>query len=108
MPKPPHELALKEAREELAEVRRIKAVNAREIKALEGRLGSIVRSAKAMERRVEEARDVSAIADRYKALGQRIEDYTAKLDIMVQQHQARLRADDDAFLEMVQILMDEE
>jgi len=104
----PHELALREAREELAEVRRIKAVSASEIKALEGSLGSIARSAKVMERRIEEAKDITAVAARYTALGQRIEDYTAKLDIMVQNHRTRLRHDDDAFLEMVQILMDED
>lgn len=97
----PHVPAIAEAKQELAVVRRTKAAKRPEIRKLEARLGGIVRSANALERRIDTAKQVSDVEASYRALQAKVQKYTNDLERLKRRRIERLRADDDRLLQMI-------
>ena len=94
----PHEPAIEAAREELTKVKRIKAAPPSELKRLSAQLGGLVRSANALERKIDSAKRVAEVEEQYRALQVRVADYTEKLEEKREKRLISLRADDDRLL----------
>lgn len=98
----PHEAALEEAKEELKAVTRIRAASKKELRSLAGQLGNINRSARALERRIDDADEITErLSDQYRALGDRITGYVDQLEELHERRMKRLRADDDRILAII-------
>lgn len=93
--------AIEDAKTELAEVRRLHAAGKAELTKLAGQLGSITRSAKALERKIEAAQNITEVAEQYKALGMRLTNYMDQLAEMHQKRLQRLRREDDELLQTI-------
>ena len=97
----PHKAALEDAKQELAHARKLKTAGTAEITRLAGALGSITRSAKALERKIDQAKSVDEVAVQYRALGDRLTGYIDQLEDLRQQRLTRLRADDEKLLQLI-------
>jgi hypothetical protein len=92
----PHEAAIEDAREALAEARKVRAASDAELRRLAGQFGGIVRNAKEIEKRIDQATNILEVEQQYRELGVALQVYLVRLDELRARKISRLRADDDA------------
>ncbi len=95
----PHKAAIEEIKADLRHVRPY--TGPAEVRALSSRLGGIVRSANALEKKIEKATEVAEVAGQYRVLGLKLHTYRTELDGMIAKHRQRLEQDDADFLKLL-------
>ena len=97
----PHEAALADARQELAEARRVKAATKAELRSLSSRMGQLTRATKAVERKIELAENVADVSEQYRALGDRLSGFVNDLSILQERRRKRQRDDEEVIVHLL-------